>query len=64
MKRQVTVVRHADRHAQDHARDFAEARTVEVIEGEDKAALVAEALDRCMLDLGGRFTVLVEEPHE
>lgn len=63
MRRAVTVIRHADRHAEDHVRDFAEARVLEV-DCTDPAAVVAKAVERSGLDLGGRFAVLVEEPHE
>lgn len=61
--RKVTVLRYADRHAHLHCRGFAEIRTV-VVAASDPLRVIEGALSQVDLDLGGRFAITVEEPHE
>lgn len=63
MNRTVTVCRAADRHADAHGRDFAEARAATVPDGELRRVVDA-ALAEVGFQGGGRFVILVEEPHE
>jgi hypothetical protein len=62
-QREVTVLRYADRHAELHGREFAQVREVVVRDG-DPAEMVSAAVTEAALDLGGRFAVLVEPPHD
>lgn len=63
MLRQVTVLRYADRHAELHTRQFAQARSVTVPDG-DPSDVVAAALEVAGMDLGDRFSIIVDAPHE
>jgi hypothetical protein len=66
VKREVTIVRHADRHAELHERQFAQVFTT-VIEraDDDPPKLIDAAMDKVDLDwFDGRYTIHVAEPHE